>query len=86
MVVPSPVFQLFRIRSVVRDATTASRLAGAIAACTHVHRTGRASNVNSHNCDCNPESQKTVVDETRCVEMLTIVVVLVPKGTSNGST
>ena len=57
----------------------------AIAACTHVHRTGHASNVNSHNCDCNPEFQETEVDERRCVEILAIVVVLVPKETRIGS-
>ena len=40
-----------------------------IATCTHVHRTDRASSVNSHSCDCNPGFQETVVDEKRCVEM-----------------
>ena len=56
-----------------------------IATCTHVHRTGRESNVNSHSCDCYPGFQETVVDEKRFVEMLTLEVVLVPKETSNGS-
>ena len=50
-----------------------------IATCTHVHRTGRASNVNSHNCDCNPEFQETENDERRCVEILSILVVLFSK-------
>ena len=48
----------------------------AIAACTHVHRTERASMVNSHSCDCDPGFQERST-ERRCVEILTIVVVLV---------
>ena len=89
---------MFRIRSVVRDAKpllehVAKPLGNSflpsisaemltIATCTHVQRMERASSVS---CDCNPGFQETVVDEKRCVEMLTLVVVLVPKETSNGS-
>ena len=92
---------MFRIRSVVRNAKpllehiakplgssftpSISAEMLAIATCTHVHRTERASMVNSHSCDCNPGFQETVVDEKRYVEMLTLVMVLVPKETSNGS-
>ena len=47
-----------------------------IAACTHVHRTERASVVNSHSCDCDPGFQETEVDERRCGEILAIAVVL----------
>ena len=51
-----------------------------IAACTHVHRTERASMVNLNSCDCDPGFQERST-ERRCVEMLTIVVVLVAKDT-----